>query len=117
VALKAGQPAGLTCQGRPSLTLNHPFKATLNIPGRLPLSDPSKIFNSHSLVRLGQTLFDPSYGTPSITGSNFHNELRMWEDQYVELWKMKVIDPANTDSFFKANAVLNNPEFTETFVQ
>jgi len=41
----------------------------------------------------------------------------MWEDQYVELWKMKVIDPANTDSFFKANAVLNNPEFTETFVQ
>ena len=42
--------------------------------------DPFKIFKDHAVFEFGGTLFDPSYGTPPISGPD---RLRIWEDNYI----------------------------------
>lgn len=86
--------------------------------GGLSTSDPPKNFGNHSLARLDQTLFDPSYGTPPITPLYLENELKIYEDTYVELYGLKVLNSNNSaEPFRKNNSVTTTeslPEIKET---
>jgi len=48
-----------------------------------PPVDPRKIFPSHYLTQFGDTIFDPSYGNPPLSGPK---RLQTYEDTYIEFY-------------------------------
>lgn len=67
----------------------------------IPQLDPRKTFQVHYVTEFEDVLFDPSYGTPWISGPN---RLKTYEDTYIEFYGIDAAGPQGQDvSVFRKN--------------
>ena len=66
-------------------------------------SDPNKLFTFHNIVWIDGTIFDPSYGSPSITPSNGEDEFNLYENEYLELFGLKPLHTSSPTQNFRGN--------------
>ncbi|MDB4618350.1 hypothetical protein OAG53_01615 [Akkermansiaceae bacterium] len=91
--LKGGEAIGVAGQG----------------DARFPNADPDKNFDVHYLTSLGNTWYDPSYGSRKITNGDANLRAKAYENQAIG-WYGKML--ADLDLWFKKNDLGGASEIT-----